>query len=254
MPILSKDLVKIGLTSKEARIYLAALELGYASVMEIAKKAEVNRPTAYVILESLIKKGLISTFEKGKKRYFTAEAPDKLLELLRKEKIGLRQREEELKKLVPELKVLYDLAGEKPRVRFFEGKEGLRSIREDMLKSKIGKLDEIIPLDDVYKVLPPSPTDHRAEMARKLKNVPARVVYTSGQGRILKPKEKLKERHFVPKDKFPFSSEINIYDNKVAVASCRGKIIGVIIESKEMADTMRYLFDLAWEGSNKYNR
>lgn len=254
MPILSKELIKIGLSPKGAKIYLAALELGYASVMEIAKKAEINRPTAYVILENLMKKGLISTFEKGKKRYFAAESPDKLEDLVQKNKLEISKQEKELKTLIPELNVLYNLGGEKPKVRFFEGKEGLRSIREDMLKSKIKRLDEIIPLDDVYKALPPSPTDHRKEMARKLKNVKAKIIYTTSRGSILHKKEGFKERRFVPINKFPFSSEINIYDNKIAVASCKGKITGVIIESREMASTMRYLFNLAWEGAKNYQK
>jgi len=253
MSILPKDLTNLGLKAKEAKIYLSALELGYASVLEIAKKAEINRPTAYVVLESLMKKGLISTFEKGKKRYFTAESPEKFKDLIQNEQIRLKQKEEEIKKIIPELNIMYNLGGEKPKVRFFEGKEGLRSIRDDIIKSKVERLDQIVPLDEVYRVLPPSPTDHRKDMARKLKNVPERIIYTSKKGNFLPHKEGTKSRRYVPIEKFPFSAEINIYCNKLAIATYKGKIIGVIIESQEIANTMKYIFELSWEGSAKHN-
>lgn len=254
MSILPKDLTNLGLKSKEAKIYLSALELGYASVLEIAKKAEINRPTAYVVLESLMKKGLISTFEKGKKRYFTAESPEKFKDLLQNEQIRLKQKEEEIKKVIPELNIMYNLGGEKPKVRFFEGKEGLRSIRDDIIKARVERLDQIVPLDEVYRVLPPSPTDHRKEMARKLKNIPERIIYTSKKGNFLPKKEGTKDRRYVPIDKFPFSAEINIYCNKLAIATYKGKIIGVIIESQEIANTMKYIFELSWNGSEKFNK
>lgn len=254
MSILPKDLINLGLKAKEAKIYLSALELGYASVLEIAKKAEINRPTAYVVLEALMKKGLISTFEKGKKRYFTAESPEKLKDIIKYEYIELKQKEEDVKGLIPELNIMYNLGGEKPKVRFFEGKEGLRTIREDIIKSKVTSLDQIVPLDEVYRVLPPSSTDHRKEMARKLKNVPERIIYTSKKGSFLGKKEGNKDRKYVPLKKFPFSAEINIYGNKLAIATYKGKIIGVIIESKEIASTMKQIFELSWLGTKKFNK
>jgi sugar-specific transcriptional regulator TrmB len=254
MSILPNDLTNLGLKGKEAKIYLSALELGYASVLEIAKKAEINRPTAYVVLESLMKKGLISTFEKGKKRYFAAESPEKFKDIIQNERIKLKQKEAEVQKLIPELNIMYNLGGEKPKVRFFEGKEGLRSIREDIIKSKVEGLDQIVPLDEVYRVIPPSPTDHRKEMASKLKNIPERIIYTSKKGKFLKTKEGTKDRRYVPLSKFPFSAEINIYCNKLAIATYKGKIIGVIIESKEIASTMKRIFDLSWIGTKKFNK
>ena len=41
-------LKNIGLGDKAAKVYLAMLELGPASVLEIAAKASVNRPTTYL--------------------------------------------------------------------------------------------------------------------------------------------------------------------------------------------------------------
>jgi len=85
---LEKDLQQIGLSEKEAKVYLASLELGPSTAQTIAAKATVNRPTTYVMIESLIKRGLMSSFQKGKKRFFVAGKPTQLLYLLDAKKKG----------------------------------------------------------------------------------------------------------------------------------------------------------------------
>ena len=97
-------LKKFGLNEKEAKIYLASLELGYATVQQIANQAEINRATTYVILESLIKKGLATHLTKGKKRYFTAEPPERLNHFLNDQLIKIKRKREKLQKLLPNLK------------------------------------------------------------------------------------------------------------------------------------------------------
>ena len=49
----------------------------------------------------------------------------------------------------------------------------------------------------------------------------------------------------MPEDKYYFSPEINIYDNKVMIASWREQL-GIIIESEEISDAMKKAFELAW--------
>ncbi len=74
----TEALQNLGLNEKEAKVYLASLELGYASVQSIAKKADINRATAYFIIEGLMKKGLMTQIEKDKKTFFAAEDPKSL--------------------------------------------------------------------------------------------------------------------------------------------------------------------------------
>src|SRR5437879_6580616 len=77
--VLIKQLVEFGLSEKEAKVYLALLELELASVSEIAKTAAINRSSTYVVLESLKKKGLVSTSEDKKVQKYIAISPDMLL-------------------------------------------------------------------------------------------------------------------------------------------------------------------------------
>jgi len=97
---LDKELIKevesIGLSEKEARVYLAVLEMGQASVQDIGKKADVNRATTYVILDSLMKKGMIATFGEGKKSVFIAEAPHGLNNIIREQEEEIEKRDARL--------------------------------------------------------------------------------------------------------------------------------------------------------------
>ena len=254
------ELKKIGLSDNEAKVYLALLELGSATVQQIAKAAQVNRPTTYVQLESLVKNGLVTSFERAPKNknlkpktYFRVEDPEYLQKLVNRERNQIDERERELAAILPELGRLFVSAGERPRVRFFDGVEGLKTMDEEFLKVKNKLIEGITSLDDVLKVFPPGADNYTERRIKK--GIRTRGIYTSSQGPILKNSDSsmLRETRYVPPDKFPFSCDITVYDNSVAIASLRDKIFGVVIESKEIANSIRSLISLAWDAAEKYN-
>src|SRR3989344_3084998 len=100
-------LKNIGLGDKAAKVYLAMLELGPASVLEIAAKASVNRPTTYLQIEELKKKGLVSTQKKGKKDLYIAESPDQLEAVVAREKKLFESKSDVIKEALPELLALF---------------------------------------------------------------------------------------------------------------------------------------------------
>lgn len=250
---LESQLKNIGLADKESKVYLASLELGPATAQQISQKAGVNRATTYVQIESLTEKGLMSSFEKGKKTFFSSESPEFLAKLVEKEKNTALEKENTLSNIFPELKNLFEYAGERPKVRFFEGKEGIKTMQEELLKSKTKTLDEFVPLDEAYNVFPPGAQDHRHKVYRALGNVKIRTIYTSKKGNIV-PVGKGQENHKIPSEKFPFTTEVSLDSDKVAIISYKGKLIGVIIESKEIAESFRFIFDLAWEAAKNYQK
>ncbi|MEK7632872.1 MAG: hypothetical protein AAB473_03705 [Patescibacteria group bacterium] len=146
--------------------------------------------------------------------------------------------------LVPELKSIHNIS-ERPRVRFYEGKEGLESVYEDTLTSH-ETIRAYAAVDDMHKTLP----DYFAKYyQRRVKEniairaiIPATVV---GKDRAEKDRAEMRETALVPSEKFSFTPEINIYDNKVMIASWREQL-GIIIESAEIADAMKKTFELAW--------
>lgn len=239
-------LKNLGLSDKEARVYLAMLELGPAPMLEIAAKAGVNRPTAYVQIESLKKRGLVSTQTKGNRHLFVAESPDQLETLLEREQKVLEQKTAELAKVLPELQTLFNLTDEKPHVRFFEGKEGLLKIQREFLKASEGLILGITAVDDVLRVFPDQLRSYTPE--RLQRKIRSRVIYTSQRGDFLKEEDQrmLRETKFVPPGKFSFTADITIFDEKVAIMSLRGKLSGIIIVHREIADSFRGLFNLTW--------
>lgn len=240
----------MGLSDKEAKTYLASLELGPSSAQEIAKKAGLKRPTAYFAIDGLIKKGLMSSFEKGKKQFFAAESPERLVSVVANQKRKAAALEEDLRHILPTMNSLFHLAGEKPGVRFFEGKEGIKAMQEDFLKSRASSLENIYPRDDFVKIFSKPEREHYVRQREK-KRIRVRTIYTSEAGAVLPAKDSLTERRFVSPKVFPFSADITIYGNMVAIATYRGKLIGVIIESKEIAETLRLIFNLAWQAAGK---
>lgn len=242
-----RELEQLGLSEKEARVYLAALELGAATVQEVAQKAGVRRPTAYLAFEELVRQGLLSWHERGKKRYVAAEFPDALLRVLVRREDELKARKTQIVRMLPALKDIFNHAKEHPRVRFFEGKEGLKAIQDDFLKTAKREALEIFSEDDVERVF--SSTERNEQRTRrKEKKISGRYIYTRSAGPLPHAAPMTRGR-YISAERFPIGVDLLIYEYRVAIASLRGKLVGVIIESKEIADTFRTIFELAWLGA-----
>jgi HTH-type transcriptional regulator, sugar sensing transcriptional regulator len=248
-----EELKKIGLSENEAKVYLALLELGNSAVQEISKKAGVKRPTTYVQLELLMKMGLVTSFDKESnkgsppKTFFRAEDPEYLKKIVEREKRSAVERERELGDILPELGKLFISAGERPRVRFFEGVEGLKAMQDEFLKTKDKEIEAIASLDDVMKIFPKHPEEYAPRRVQK--GIRSKLIYTSSKGPFLKDLDNLmlRESRFVSSRDFQFTCDITIYGDKVALAALRERPFGIIIESNEIANSLRSIFYLAWK-------
>ncbi|MBI2020986.1 hypothetical protein HYS99_00545 [Candidatus Giovannonibacteria bacterium] len=253
------ELKKIGLSENEARVYCALLELGSATAQEVAKKADVKRATTYVQLDSLMKIGLVTSFEKTPERkngagktYFRAEDPSYLEKIVEREKKTAEDREKVLREILPALEKVFLSSGERPRVRFFEGVEGLRTMQDEFLKSKSKEAVGFSSADDILRIFPSHPSEYSPRRVKS--RIHSKVIYTSSKGKILKEvdQEMMREARFVPEAKFPFTCDVVIYDNKVAISALSKKPMGVIVESEEITESFRSMFALAWEAAEKY--
>lgn len=240
------QLKNLGLSENEAKVYMAMLELGPATVLEISAKAGVNRPTTYVQIESLKKMGLVSTQIKGKKQIFIAESPEQLEFLIDRQKNELEQKKEELQKFLPELTNLFNISDSKPQVRFFEGKEGLIKMHSELLKSKTDEVVSFASTDGLLKLFPNYPQTLSSKRIQK--GIRSRIIYSNSGGPVLKSHDEsmLREAKYVSPDRFPFKSDIAIYGDNISVSALEGKVVGVLITHKELAESFRALFNLLW--------
>ena len=232
-------LTAIGLTDKEARVYLSLIELGTSLVSQIATKSSINRVTTYDILKRLKIKGLISSTTKNRLKYFTATDPEIIA-------AKFEQRAKNLTDAVPNLQRLRGETAH-PRIQYFEGLEGIKTIYADTLTSKT----EILNFSNSEEIRKHWPTYNKDYVEkREKKNIHLKgIIPNDEEGKKVKAEDKLyhREMRLIPKEKYPFTNEINIYNDKVAIISFTDELIGMIIQSKEIANTQRAIFQMTWD-------
>ncbi len=234
-------LEKIGLNEKEAKVYVAVLGLGASSVAQIAKKSGIKRTTVYEILDPLKEQGLVSETIKGKKRLFVAAEPEDLTHIV-------ERKNQLLEEVMPILKGMSQTTKTRPRVRVYQGTQEIKQIYMDTLKE--GK--DIYGFVDMAAVAPEIASWYPSYIKRRIKaGIRGFAIFSdSPEAQKFKQQDEkeLRESRVIASDKYPFSMEINIYGNKVAFISYRTQeLLGVLVESQEIAKTMKSVFDLAWD-------
>jgi len=250
-PLMLTELTKIGLTDEEARIYLACLEIGGGAVSVIARKAKTPRVNCYYTIENLLKKKLLSQYNKNGVKCFAPEPPEQLLKMA-EEKVNLT------KGILPELKSLVSTLGFKPKIRFYEGREGVERVFTESLTAK----KEILGYTNLKNATEFFPEFFRHYTHTKLKKkIKTRYLSptTVETVHVLDPflpseyDANLIEILLVNKHQFLFENEVLIFGNSVGIVSLnKDELLGLIVESATFARTMKAVFDLAWLGATAF--
>lgn len=234
-------LEQFGLHGRKADVYLAALELGSGTVIDISKKASVKRTTCYDILQDLMRDGLISETVKGKKRLFVGEEPEKIQR-------QLKQKERLFSEILPQLQSIHNVRGSKPKIRFYEGKKGILDVYEDTLKYKT----EILSFASEHVLKAFTLEEAKEYINKRKKNgiwekiILPKISFMVEEF-ISKDAEQMRSSKLIDPQKYPFTIEINIYGhNKVALMSAKEEV-GLIIEGAEIHNTMKLIFQLIWD-------
>jgi len=241
------SLQQIGLTEKEALVYNASLDLGKATVEKIAEQAGIVRTTTYTQIESLMKQGLMSSFVQGKKTFYTAEAPTNLKRLLEKQKNAVIFGESLLEQILPDLLAVHGKTGTRPVIRFFPGKEGLITMRNEVLTMKEKNLSVITAYSDFIKIF--SKDEATAfTTKRKAKKINIRVLFTKENDAYSADSQMSDaEARELPYKDFPLNFDIYIFDNKICISSLKDEIWGVMIDSHVIKESMQSLFNIVWK-------
>lgn len=246
---MAKDLQHIlqasGLSDAEAALYLAGLQLGSAPASEYAKAAEMNRITAYNTLEALVRRGSFTMVKKTRGKWYAPVAPESIA-------VEARKNAEAVARALPELRALQGSHYRKPHVRFFEGWEGVRRVYEDTLtaKSEIRNYANSALVREHWPAYDDEYVAERVKRGIQLRG----IAPDDAAGRLVHGQDKKAKREIrlVPARDFDFTNEINIYDHKVAICSFDSGLkgdsdmFGIIIESKEVAETQKQIFEMAW--------
>lgn len=234
-------LVEAGLTLREADAYLSLLQLGDATVAEIARKTKENRTHLYDTLHSLMKAGLASYVIKDRRKYFQAAKPEKLFDYL-------KEKEELVKSHLEELRELARSALKLPLVEVYEGAEGIKTILEEVLREgkewlclgSTGRSPEILPffLEHFHK-------------QRQKQKLPLRVIYNDDalgreRGKIVSQQKYVSVR-YMPKTS-PATTYIYGF-NVVIIVWIKDKLVATRIEDKDVADSYKSYFEVLWKSA-----
>lgn len=248
---LENDLKLIGLEEKEAKVYLSALELGPTNIHNLTQKSGIKRSTVYEMLKNLQGKGLISETTKGKRRLIVAAEPEKL-------KRNIKEKEQLLNQILPELKSLDNTSSVKPKITYYEGKEGLREIYIVALEAKDKKADWISPIKSVIDTVGEDFLNKYIEMKKKMGYWIRSIHITSQEVttyKYLNPatfEQTFRKVRFAPKE-IDIPNAMVMWDNKVAVISSKKEGFGFIIESEDYRRSMKTFYDLLWNASKPQN-
>ena len=238
-----------GLTDKEASTYLASLELGPASIQKLSNCARLNRSTVHFVTDRLREKGLMGETRRGKKRLLFAEDPDKFKELLQKDKAKVKRKESALNELLPLLEDRETSADRKPHVRFYEGTKGFYDICNRSLDKAKKEILFMSSYTDFVKDADHAKYDDDRYVPKRLeKGLKIRMLCFENrwaQKHRANQKEELRDLRYLPPD-FKFKSTFFIYGDEFSMMSSQAPFLGVVIESKELAHTMKQIYEMLW--------
>ena len=245
-----KEILKqFELTENEIKLYLKLLELGSATSGELMKELKFYSKTVYEILDKLMDKGLVSYVVKSNIRYFEAENPEKFLDIISEEEKELKEKEQNIKKILPQLIVKRKIGKEPQEATIYKGKRGMKSVFEDMLKQKGdllifgsgGKFKEILgPYSDLW---------HKKRVKQGIK---IKLLWNEKVREKTKyiRKFKLIEFRFLPEE-FDNPAGSNIYGDKVAITSWGEMPVAILIRDKKIARSQRSYFNALWKIAKK---
>lgn len=241
-----KFLEELGLSDKEAKVYLALLEVENDSVIDLSNKTGINRTTIYPVLESLSKKGLISEVKLDKKVRYSAESPERLETYVERRKIQLEEQERRLKDMIPQLKSVQRDQGEKPIIKYYDGKEGVMSAIKDYFgpSPKGGDAYFIYDLDLISEIF----TDKErasAQKNRKQSKINAFSFYSSNKTTLSSDENSFRVQ--VDGSKYPIYCDIGVYDDYLRIHTLNEKLSAIYIKNKDIAETFKSLFKIAFD-------
>lgn len=245
MANLLEELKNIGLREDEATVYAAGLELGPASVLELARKTGVNRTTLYAVLDRLLTERLFAKTITGKKMLYVAEPPEKL-------KILLQERLSTLNTVLPELLLLGRKGVFKPTMKYTEGIEGIKNVYRDSLQTKEKAVFAFVGVERLTaqsRILNEF-WENEYRVGRKKNEILGKVIIPdNAEGRAFKAKDEThnRESRMVPASSYNFEGEVLMYDNVVCFISyTQDEEFALSLESKAIAKTMKMIWQIVW--------
>ena len=248
---LEETLREIGLSNAESQIYLALLKIGEGKIGEIIKIVNITSSNVHEALEKLTKKGLISFIKKNKVKIYSPSPIESLKQLVEKDKETLIKKEENLRNLLPQLKEIKRIISIKQDAEIFFELRGIKSAFQKLLAQKIKGEEYLFFYNStkeniriVHEFFSKLDKDNES-----YSSFPTKGIFDKEYKKLFKQR---KGSNITAKfTDYPIPSSINIYNDKVLIIAWSEKPIGFLIQSKEIAQTFKDLFNQVWNLSEK---
>lgn len=240
--MLTDTLQNLGFSAHAARVYLAALELGEATVQALANRSKVPRTSIYYLLNELVEVSALVMTKRGKKSYYVASPPRAVLARAREK---LADFEDSIEELEGKMHAVYP----KPRIYFLYGPQGFKRVWDMIFESgekEFSIITEGALFLDFVKEKYILGEIIKKKKALGIKSRQIIVDSSYAQEIIAKDaKENRESRILSPRHRLPFTEILN--KKFVAFLSPRWDNTLFIIENQNFAQTRQSLFDAMWE-------
>lgn len=230
-------LQEIGFSQAEAKVYLTLLRSGPVKVGHIIEKSGLQSSTIHNTLHSLIDKGYVTYFLKGKIKIYQAVNPKLVLELY-------KEKEKKFKNLLPKLELMEDNSKNKQKAEIFEGINGIMAMLNILIEnSKKGDIYYFFALDvegsnDIIQKF-----FQNYDQKRRIKGLKVRGLAEKKLKDLFSNRKYIEMRYV----DFPIPSNISICNNKMVLFQWGDKPSGILIESKQIIDSQINLFNQLWK-------
>jgi sugar-specific transcriptional regulator TrmB len=239
------QLLSCGLTAREVAVYSFLITHGESMASAIAKDTNLIRTNAYDVLESLIKKGVVSYVIRNGRKYFMAAEPEKIIDYLENQKRELDEKKEEITKILPQLHNIKK-ENDSAFVEVYDGREGLKTILAMSLREskRTGKELLGISVQQEKCRLLTGPYHLRWYKERESLRIQSRYLMSSEE-KILNVK--YTQFKILPKIA-QNPNEVFIFGDMTSQFIFNGnRFTGIVIKDSEFTEKYRVFFDFLWK-------
>lgn len=241
-------LVDMGLSPAQAKTYKILVESSSSTAPRLSLKIEETRTNTYKLLDKLCELGLATKEEVGKKLTYFPASPGALERLIESKTAAIELQARKLKANLPSMLSYYLEHTEQPSIRYYQGLKGIEEIYQDQLDER----------SDIYLIrswkdrdLFPAGTFsiwRKRPALYGLKTIVLAPDVEDANPSKEQDKKFLHERTWIKAEDYTAPVEWDIYGNKVSIISFGTEAMGIVIESEQIADSMRQLFQIIQKG------
>lgn len=234
----------IGIENKAASLYATLLSSQRLGVAELARQADVKRATCYEHLEVLLKNNFVVRVPVGKRMYYAAVHPRKVL-------ATYKRKAHEFENKLEAMVTLHEETINKPRITFYEGKHELNNIYENLFRT----------MGDSYSIFPPDAffsnfTENEYlnfDETNSTNAMKAKDLFVSSKHTKRLRELRAKKGYNNKSDKelpewFTTSIDMLVFSDTVALISLRD-LSAVVIENKDIAELFKNIHAFMWKYS-----